>query len=141
MAYKGALHESYFGQDDSRLSAYLKHDSTGCIYDSPQPPAQLSAYQTTMSECASSSSLALATPDLLYKIFDYLSDDLTRLLRVSRMFFSCVSPTIWKSISGVSKLLTLIPGSKITTRKRITPRRQIRCDDIVSKILRDPVKA
>jgi hypothetical protein len=68
----------------------------------------------------SPSRAALGTSGLLIKICDYLetSDHCRILLRVSRPFLLGVSTTLWRNISGLSKVLQLIHSVRITQKKR-----------------------
>lgn len=65
---------------------------------------------TTMTSHTDPSSLAvLNIPELVTHICELAHPaDCARLLRVSRLFFFCGAPSVWKDIYGVTKLFSLL---------------------------------
>jgi hypothetical protein len=99
---------------------------------------QLLVYQAPMPEHAPPSQLTLSTPELLYKVCDYLSaSDQTRFLRVSSLFFLCASPALWKNVPGISKLLNLIPGTSYDSMPVYSVDGPIDYYEIVSRYIGD----
>ncbi|CAE7181362.1 unnamed protein product [Rhizoctonia solani] len=72
-----------------------------------------------MSSSIPSRSAALDIPELIVHICESARPaDRARLLRVSKLFFYCAAPFVWKEVRGVTTLLRLIDG--ITTKSEKT---------------------
>ncbi|KAF8598803.1 hypothetical protein BDV93DRAFT_560958 [Ceratobasidium sp. AG-I] len=48
--------------------------------------------------------------------------DLVKLLTVSRQFFYCAAPLIWKAVLGVEMLLDLLPRSDVNELMQVEPK-------------------
>ncbi|KAF8603618.1 hypothetical protein BDV93DRAFT_544547 [Ceratobasidium sp. AG-I] len=88
-----------------------------------------------MSSHTSSSSLAvLNIPELVTHICEVAHPaDCARLLRVSRLFFFCGAPSVWKDIYGVTKLFSLL---ECTATREESP--QTRKSNVVIKLPEQP---
>ncbi|KAF8593326.1 hypothetical protein BDV93DRAFT_252509 [Ceratobasidium sp. AG-I] len=68
-------------------------------------------------------------PELVELICDSVEKrSLPKLLTVSRLFFHCVVPLAWKEVSGVAKLLILLPSSDLDRYISSVPADVYPCD-------------
>ncbi|KAL5633353.1 hypothetical protein ACGC1H_003745 [Rhizoctonia solani] len=59
-------------------------------------------------------------PELLNLILVHLDrSDYTRLVSVSQLWFHCIVPLLWQNITGLTRLFSLIPNTKVTIKKKL----------------------
>ncbi|KAG8689597.1 hypothetical protein FRC08_010874, partial [Ceratobasidium sp. 394] len=64
--------------------------------------------------------VVFALPELLEAILVHLTrSDLAKIMRLSRFYFACAGALVWKDLTGVTKLLSLIPGTRVRSSRHI----------------------
>ena len=64
----------------------------------------------------------LEVPELVRLICSFVEKpNLAQLLTVSRCFFHCAAPLVWKEVSGVMILLCLLPSLEMGDDKEVRP--------------------
>ncbi|KAF8606215.1 hypothetical protein BDV93DRAFT_363455 [Ceratobasidium sp. AG-I] len=65
---------------------------------------------------------SLEVPELIGLICEHTEDsDLASLLRVSQRLFYCVAPLVWRDVSRITELITLLPNNSGKLQLRLEP--------------------
>ncbi|KAH7335422.1 hypothetical protein B0J17DRAFT_670107 [Rhizoctonia solani] len=58
-------------------------------------------------------------PELLNRVLLYLDrSDYTKLVSISRHWFYCVASLLWRHVTGLSRLFSLVPNLKTTLKRK-----------------------